>query len=100
MTSRVPSQVPRPLSAAHVEQLADTRLLLDTAVHNLAIAVRSKLPDQGLANAVEQVAQAHAALQRIAGQLGDRLPSSDDKEPSARDKQPSAGDNEPSAGNH
>ncbi len=79
----MPSPMPRPLSAAHVEQLADTRLLLDTAAHNLAIAVRSKLPDQGLANAVEQVAQAHAALQRIAGQLGNRLPSAGDDQPTA-----------------
>ncbi len=60
---------PRPLSKAALEELGDTRLLLDTASHNLQAAVRQQAPapdpDQALDSAITQLEQILSTLKRI-----------------------------------
>lgn len=69
---------PRPLTKAAVEELADARLVLETASHNLNALVRGKLEvigaeadvDQALANAHEQLGQVVATLARVRAARG------------------------------
>jgi hypothetical protein len=64
---------PRPLTKAAIEDLADARLVLDTASHNLNALVRGKLEllgpeadiDQALENAARQVDQVAKTLARV-----------------------------------
>jgi hypothetical protein len=63
----------RRLSKAAIEELADARLVLETASHNLNALVRGKLEalgpdadvDQALANAHRQLEQVVATLARV-----------------------------------
>jgi hypothetical protein len=61
------------LGAAAREDLGDARLLLETAAHNVAAALRLGDPEEAhaaITTALTMAGQAHAALQRVAGSLG------------------------------
>jgi hypothetical protein len=63
----------RRLGAAAREDLGDARLLLETAAHNVAAALRQGDPEEAQAaitTALAMAGQAHAALLRVAGGLG------------------------------
>ena len=69
---------PRPLSQTVIAELADARLVLETASHNLQALVRGKLDqlgggadvDQALENAHGQLSQVVATLARVRAQRG------------------------------
>ncbi len=61
------------LGATAREDLGDARLLLDTAAHNVAAALRQGDPLEAraaIATALAMAGQAHAALERVAASLG------------------------------
>jgi hypothetical protein len=60
------------LDEAAREDLGDARLLLDTALHNAAAALRGSDPEEvrsAIAAALSMAGQAHTALARVAGGL-------------------------------
>jgi hypothetical protein len=61
------------LGAGAREELADARLLLETAAHNIAAALRVGDPVEAQAaitTALAMAGQAHSTLLRVAGSLG------------------------------
>jgi hypothetical protein len=56
---------PRKLSKALLEELSDTRLLLETATHNVQCLIRQQGSDDALEAALRMAEQAVAALRRI-----------------------------------
>jgi hypothetical protein len=61
------------LGAAEREDLGDARLLLETAAHNVAAALRVSDPEEAraaIATALAMAGQAQTTLQRVAGSCG------------------------------
>jgi hypothetical protein len=61
---------PRKLSQKVIEEMGDARLLLETAAHNLNVAIRQNAQDDSLATALELAEQATSALRRIVQAAG------------------------------
>jgi hypothetical protein len=59
----------RKLSAKMKEDLADARVLLETAAHNIQVALRAEQGDEGIGAALTMADQAVSALRRVQEKL-------------------------------